>query len=102
MINFSVQGTHVPISNVRKQYSGILLGGLDEERFRSLSSETLRSQYESARRKRVNASFSRRDALYRMTPPTPNSCEFPHPPRLRMRTDTGHDQDCPARSCHHD
>jgi uroporphyrinogen decarboxylase len=48
-INYSVQGTHVPIIAVRKQYSGVLLGGLDEERFRSLSSETLRSQYQSAR-----------------------------------------------------
>ena len=50
VINYSVQGTHVPISSVRKQFSGVLMGGLDEERFRSLSSETLRSQYESARK----------------------------------------------------
>jgi uroporphyrinogen decarboxylase len=49
VINYSVQGTHVPIRSVRKQYSGVLLAGLDEERFRSLSVETLRSQYESAR-----------------------------------------------------
>jgi uroporphyrinogen decarboxylase len=49
VINYSVQGTHVPISSVRKQYSGVLLGGLDEERFRSLSPATLRSQYETAR-----------------------------------------------------
>jgi uroporphyrinogen decarboxylase len=49
VINYSVQGTHVPIRSVRQQYSGVLLGGLDEEHFRSLSSETLRSQYESAR-----------------------------------------------------
>ena len=50
VINYSVQGTHVPISSVRKQYSGVLLGGLDEERFRSLSLETLRSEYETARK----------------------------------------------------
>ena len=49
MINYSVQGTHVPIGSLRKQFGGVLMGGLDEERFRSLSSETLRSQYESAR-----------------------------------------------------
>jgi uroporphyrinogen decarboxylase len=50
VINYSVQGTHVPISSVRKKYSGVLMGGLDEVRFRSLSAETLRSQYESARK----------------------------------------------------
>ena len=50
VINYSVQGTHVPTSSVRKQYSGVLLGGLDEERFRSLSTEALRSQYEIARK----------------------------------------------------
>lgn len=47
-INYSVQGTHVPISNVRKQYGGVLLGGLDEEHFRSLPAEVLRSQYRTA------------------------------------------------------
>ncbi|MGO8786692.1 MAG: uroporphyrinogen decarboxylase family protein [Terriglobia bacterium] len=50
VINYSVEGTHVPISSVRKRYSGVLLGGLDEERFRSLSTETLHSQYETARK----------------------------------------------------
>ncbi len=50
VINYSVQGTRVPISSVRKQCSGVLMGGLDEDRFRSLSPETLRSQYESARK----------------------------------------------------
>jgi uroporphyrinogen decarboxylase len=49
VISYSVQGTQVPISTVRKQYNGVLLAGLDEERFRTLSPETLRSQYESAR-----------------------------------------------------
>ena len=49
VINYSVHGTHVPISIVRKKYSGVLLGGLDENNFRSLSETTLRSQYESAR-----------------------------------------------------
>ncbi len=50
VINYSVQGTYVPFSSVRKQYSGVLMGGLDEVGFRSLSSETLRSQYETARK----------------------------------------------------
>jgi len=49
VINYSVQGTRVPMSSVRQKYAGVLMGGLDEERFRSLSSETLRSQYQSAR-----------------------------------------------------
>ena len=49
-INYSVQGTQVPIGQVRKQYHGVLMGGLDEQRFRSLSPETLRSEYESARK----------------------------------------------------
>jgi uroporphyrinogen decarboxylase len=49
VINYSVQGTGVPISTVRKKYSGVLLGGLDEVKFRALSEETVRSQYESAR-----------------------------------------------------
>jgi len=49
VINYSVQGTRVPMRTVRKKYGGVLMGGLDEERFRSLSSETLRSQYETAR-----------------------------------------------------
>jgi uroporphyrinogen decarboxylase len=50
VINYTVQGTHVPMASVRKQYSGVLMGGLDEVRFRTLSAETLRSQYESARK----------------------------------------------------
>jgi uroporphyrinogen-III decarboxylase len=47
-INYSAQATHVPLGQVRKHYGGVLMGGLDEERFRSLSTETLRSEYESA------------------------------------------------------
>jgi uroporphyrinogen decarboxylase len=50
VINYSVQGTQVPISRVRKKYRGVLLGGLDEEHFRSLSEATVRSQYENARK----------------------------------------------------
>jgi len=50
VINYSVQGTRVPIRSVREHYRGVLLGGLDEEHFRSLSVETLHSQYENARK----------------------------------------------------
>jgi len=49
MINYSVQGTRVSISHVRGQYSGALMAGLDEVRFRSLSREVVRSQYTSAK-----------------------------------------------------
>ena len=48
VVNYSVQGTRVPISGVRQKYSGVILGGLDEVQFRSLSPETLRTQYETA------------------------------------------------------
>jgi uroporphyrinogen decarboxylase len=50
IINYSVHGTHVPISRVREQYSGVLMAGLDEVRFRSLSDEDVRSQSASARK----------------------------------------------------
>jgi len=49
-INYSLHGTQVPISSIRQKYSGVLLGGLDEVHFRALSLETVRSQYESARK----------------------------------------------------
>ena len=47
-VNYSRQGTGVPISSVRQKYAGVIMGGLDEDHFRSLSPETLRAQYESA------------------------------------------------------
>ena len=53
-INYSLQGTQVSISSVRQRYGGVLLGGLDEVRFRSLSVEILRSQYRSARQEAGN------------------------------------------------
>jgi uroporphyrinogen-III decarboxylase len=50
VINYSLHGTRVPIAQVREQYHGVLMAGLDETHYRTLSSETLRAQYESARR----------------------------------------------------
>jgi uroporphyrinogen decarboxylase len=50
MINYSLHGTHVPISTVRGHYGGVLMAGLDEDRFKSLSDEDVRSQYASARK----------------------------------------------------
>jgi uroporphyrinogen-III decarboxylase len=49
-INYSVQGTGTPMRSARQHYSGVLMGGLDEVRFRTLSPETLRAQYETARK----------------------------------------------------
>jgi len=49
-INYSLQGTGVPMRTVREHYSGVLMGGMDENRFRTLSADTLRAQYESARK----------------------------------------------------
>jgi len=48
-ISYAVQGTGVPIRDVRKEYSGLLLTGLDEVHFRTLSAEDLSAQYASAR-----------------------------------------------------
>jgi len=48
-INYSAQGTGVPMRAVRQKYSGVLMGGLDEVHYRTLSTDTLRRQYESAR-----------------------------------------------------
>jgi hypothetical protein len=49
IINHSVQGTGVRIGRVRERYSGVLMAGLDQNRFRTLSTDTLRSEYETAR-----------------------------------------------------
>jgi len=49
-INYSAHGTQVPISKVRQQYRGVLMAGLDEVRFRSLSVEDVHAQYVSAKR----------------------------------------------------
>jgi uroporphyrinogen decarboxylase len=48
-INYSVHGTHVPIAELRKHYSGVIMGGLDERGFRTLTEQNLRSQAEAAR-----------------------------------------------------
>ena len=53
-ISYAVQGTGVPIRDFRKSYSGVLLTGLDQVHFRTLSPEAIKSQYESARREAGN------------------------------------------------
>jgi uroporphyrinogen decarboxylase len=48
-INYSRHATGVSLAAVRARYPGVLMGGIDETRYRSLDSPTLRAQYESAR-----------------------------------------------------
>jgi uroporphyrinogen-III decarboxylase len=48
-INYSTHGTGVPIAKVRAQYSGVILGGLDEVNYRKLSRLDLKRQWVDAR-----------------------------------------------------
>ncbi len=48
VIHYSTHATGVPISEVRRSYSGPLMGGLDERNFRRLSEEELRRQWHEA------------------------------------------------------
>jgi uroporphyrinogen decarboxylase len=47
-INYSAHGTGVPVATVRKQYSGVLLAGLDERNFRKLTPADLKRQWTTA------------------------------------------------------
>ena len=47
-INYSVAGTHVPISEVRAQTSSLILGGIDENNFPKLTLPDLRRQAKTA------------------------------------------------------
>jgi uroporphyrinogen decarboxylase len=48
VIHYSVASTGVPMMEVRKQYKDVLMGGLNELRFRSLTHEEMLAQYRSA------------------------------------------------------
>jgi uroporphyrinogen decarboxylase len=48
-INYSPQGTGRSLAAVRSAYSGVLMGGIDEQAYRALSEADLRRQLESAR-----------------------------------------------------
>ena len=48
-INYSLTGTGVRISEVRAQYRGLILGGVEENRFPKLTEAELRIQAVSAR-----------------------------------------------------
>lgn len=47
-INYSAHGTGVSLADIRSRYAGVLLGGIDEKNFRSLSTDQLRQQRQSA------------------------------------------------------
>ncbi len=47
-VNYSAHGTGIGIAEVRSGYSGVLMGGLDERRFRELTEKDLREQWQSA------------------------------------------------------
>ena len=49
-INYSTHGTGVPISKVRAQYAGVILGGLDEVNYRKLTRLDLKRQWADARK----------------------------------------------------
>ncbi len=49
-INYSTHGTKIPIQDVRAKYSGLLMAGIDERNYRTLSASALREQWESAQR----------------------------------------------------
>jgi uroporphyrinogen decarboxylase len=49
VLNYSVHGTKVSISDVRSRYSGVIMGGLDEVNFRKLTPAELKGQWQSAR-----------------------------------------------------
>ena len=48
VIQYSIHGTGIPFSRTRQAYEGILMGGIDEKRFRSLTQKEIRSQLENA------------------------------------------------------
>ncbi|MGH9721966.1 MAG: uroporphyrinogen decarboxylase family protein [Bryobacteraceae bacterium] len=50
VINYSVAATGVRLADVRAKYAGVLMGGVDETAYRTLTVDQLRAQYESARK----------------------------------------------------
>jgi uroporphyrinogen decarboxylase len=50
VIHYSTHGTGVPIAEVRKNFSGVIMGGLDEVNFRNLTEAYLKQQWHDAHR----------------------------------------------------
>ncbi len=49
-INYSIHATKIPIATARKNYSGVILGGIDEVAYRKLSKADLQRESQEARR----------------------------------------------------
>ena len=49
-INYSAHGTGVSIEAMRKKYGGVLMGGIDEKNYRTLTEAQIREQWEVAQR----------------------------------------------------
>ena len=49
-INYSAHGTKIPIAEVRRRYSGVIVGGWDEVNFRKLSDDQVRAQAAAAKK----------------------------------------------------
>jgi uroporphyrinogen decarboxylase len=49
-INYSIHGTRIPFADVRKRWSGILMGGVDENNFRKLPPAEVQRQVAQARK----------------------------------------------------
>jgi uroporphyrinogen decarboxylase len=49
-INYSTHGTGIGIADVRKKYSGVLMAGFDERKFRTLQPPELKSEWTEASR----------------------------------------------------
>lgn len=49
VVNYSMRTTGVPIATIRKEYSGVLAGGIDEVDYRKLTVDELRRQAAAAR-----------------------------------------------------
>ncbi len=49
VINYSVHATGIPTAVMRRRFSGLIMAGLDERRFRRLSTADLRAQWKVAR-----------------------------------------------------
>ena len=50
VINYSIHGTRIPFAGVRKSWSGVLMGGVDENNFRKLTPAEVQRQVAEARK----------------------------------------------------
>jgi uroporphyrinogen decarboxylase len=48
-LNYSTHATSVPIADVRRQFDGVIMGGIDEVNYRTLAEADLRRQWHEAR-----------------------------------------------------